>query len=266
MVTFDTTTQKNKVVWNKYPGQHIAHFNIYRETYQNNVFSKIGEVPFTHFSTFIDTVANPLIKSDKYEISASDSSGNESAKSPYHKTVHLNISPGIYGFNLIWNAYEGFDFLTYRIHRKFASGPWQLIDSLASNVTSYTDLYVTSGLATYYLEVIRYSPCNPSLKEGEYESVVSNTATSAPLGIVENNSSGILVFPNPAHDKLTIKLPAAGLSGFIVDLYSIDGQKMQEQRINGLTNEIDLSGFPAGLYILKIKNELGMLVKRIIKE
>lgn len=266
MVTFDTTTQKNKVIWNKYPGEHISHFNIYKETYQNNVFTKIGEVPFSSFSTFIDTTANPLVKSDKYELSGSDSLGNESAKSPYHKTVHLNISPGIIGFNLIWNPYEGFDYYTYKIHRKFTAGPWQVIDSVASNVTSYTDLYVVGGLATYYIEVIRNSPCNPSLKEGGDESVVSNTATSAPLGISENNIAGIRVYPNPAHEKLIIDLPSTAPSEFIIEFYSIDGRKILEQRISSITNVIDISGTPAGLYILKIKGDHVMLVKQIIKE
>jgi hypothetical protein len=266
MVTFDTATQRNKVIWNKYPEQHISHFNIYRETYQNNHFVKIGEVPFSTFSTFIDTTANPLVKSDKYELSGSDSTGNESAKSPYHKTVHLSISPGIYGFNLIWNGYEGFEFLTYKIHRKLTTGPWQLIDSVASNVTSYTDLYVTSGLATYYIEVVRYYPCNPSLKEGGYESVVSNTATSAPLGISENNLTGIMIYPNPAHEKLFINLSSPVSSEFNLELYAIDGRKIVEQKTSSKTNEMNMSGYPAGLYILKIKGDSGMLVKRIIKE
>jgi hypothetical protein len=266
MVTFDTAMQRNKVVWNKYEGEHISHFNIYRETYQNNVFAKIGEVPFSSFSIFIDTTANPLVKSDKYELTGSDSLGNESAKSPYHKTVHLNISPGILGFNLIWNPYEGFDFYTCKIHRRFTGQPWQLIDSVASNVTSYTDLYVTSGLATYYIEVIRNNPCNPALKEGGYESVVSNTATSAPLGISENSTTGIMVFPNPAHEKLVITLPSSGSSEFNLVFYSIDGRKLRDQRIGSVTNELDISGYPAGLYILKIKGDHDMLVKRIIKE
>jgi len=44
----------------------------------------------------------------KYEMTVSDSIGNESLKCPYHKTVHLEVSPGVAGFNLIWNPYEGF--------------------------------------------------------------------------------------------------------------------------------------------------------------
>ncbi|NQV02157.1 MAG: hypothetical protein HQ542_05905, partial [Bacteroidia bacterium] len=35
MVSFDTTALKNMIIWNKVESASVAHFNIYRETYQN---------------------------------------------------------------------------------------------------------------------------------------------------------------------------------------------------------------------------------------
>jgi hypothetical protein len=266
MVTYDTATQRNMVVWNKYPGQHIAHFNIYRQTYQENVFAKVGEVPFNSFSTYVDTIADPVVMAYKYELSASDSTGSESSKSPYHKTVHLEVSPGVTGFNLIWNAYEGFTFYTYKIHRKLGTGPWQLIDSIASDNISYTDPYITSGMAYYYIEVIRYSPCNPSLKAGIYESVVSNIGTSAPLGIAENRTSSILVYPNPARQTLNIIIPGTFHASSRLEIFSMDGQKYLEKELNQSKTVLDISSFASGLYILKVESDQSVVVKKIFKE
>ena len=266
MVTYDTANQRNMIVWNKGTGSLIAHFNIYRQTYQENVFSKIGEVPYANFSTYVDTTANPLVMAYKYEMTASDTAGNESAMSPYHKTVHLEVSPGVIGFNLSWNTYEGFTFHTYKIHRKLGTGTWQLIDSIASDLNSYTDQYITTGLAYYYLEVIRYSPCNPSLKEGIYESVISNVGTSAPLGINESSASGILVYPNPVHQNLNIVMPGSGHFTGNLELYSMDGQKLLDKEINQSRTVLDISEFSSGLYLLKIRGDQSLTIRKIFKE
>jgi len=266
MVTYDTASRRNMVVWNKVTGQHLSHFNIFKQTYQENVFSKIGEVPYNSFSTFVDTTVDPVVMAQKYEMTVSDSSGNESLKCPYHKTVHLEVSPGVSGFNLIWNPYEGFTFYTYRIHRKLNSGAWQLIDSVASDQISYTDPYFTSGIMTYYIEVIRYAPCNPTLKSGIYESVVSNTMTSAPLGITESNALKVLVYPNPAQQMVSIMVPSSGSVDASFELYSVDGRKHLEQKINQTKTELDLSTIPSGMYFFKVISKEGTGTGKLVKD
>jgi hypothetical protein len=263
MVTFDTASGKNKIIWNKHPGLHLAHYNIFKETYQNNVFSKIGEVPYASLSVFIDTTSDPLIKSDKFKMSATDSAGHESEKSPFHKTIHLNINPGIFGFNLIWNHYEGFEFLTYRIHRKHSTGAWEVIDSVASNVDSYTDFYSASGVTTYYIEVVRPEPCTPSLKSSDYLSVISNTAAAAPLGIGEAGGAGITVYPNPVSDMLNLILP--GQFSYLCEILRLDGATAFKGRVEGPRAQVKLDGLAGGLYILKLTGDNTVAVRKFVK-
>jgi len=267
MVTYDTATHFNKIVWNKYPGMHLAHYNVFKQTAQEGSFLKIGQVPFAAFSTFVDTTTDPIIMAQKYELSVTDSTGNESALSAYHKTLHLEVSPGVQGFNLIWNPYEGFTFYTYRIHRKLNNGPWQLVDSIASDQVSYTDPYFTSGLMTYCVEVIRPYPCNPTLKADAYESVISNTMTSAPLGINEVNAKGFLVYPNPAREKINLLLPEqSGNFSAGLEVYSMDGRKYIEKSATQTKAELDISLLPEGMYFLKVITKGGTSTKKFIKE
>lgn len=263
MVTFDTAMNKNKVIWNKITGEHLSHYNIYRETYQGNHFTKVGEVPASSFSVFPDPVADPLVKSDRYRISLSDTAGSESEKSPVHKTIHLNINAGISGFNLIWNHYEGFEFLTYRIHRKHAGGAWEPIDSVASNVDSYTDFYTTSGITTYYIEVVRPEPCNPSDDAGGYAGVISNTASAAPLGMVEDPATGVLFYPNPVKEKLSVVM--SGRAAFNVDIVRLDGVILRSIRTSGPRAVIDVSGLVKGMYILKVYADGSVTVRKVVK-
>ena len=168
------------VIWNKTDNGFISQVNIYKETSQNEVYEKIAEVPYVNPGIYLDTNSFPLVRSFKYRISFVDTNNHETEKSPHHKTIHLNIDAGIYGFNLIWNYYEGFEFLTYNIYRKIGAEPYVKIASVASNVNSYTDFYITSGVVIYYIEVVRPEPCHPELKSGGFSTIVSNIAAAAP--------------------------------------------------------------------------------------
>jgi len=262
MVTYDTTLHQNKLVWSKQAGQHIAKYNIYKETYQNNIFSKIGEVPFNSLSVFPDPDSDPRVKSEKYKISATDSSGNEGEKSPFHKTIHLNINPGTTGFNLIWNHYEGFDYQTCRIFRKYNESGWVVIDSLASNVDSYTDLYSTTGITDYYLEVVRPEPCTPSLKAPAAEKVISNIVSAAPLGVPQNSNDGFLIYPNPASEKLHIVFP--DMRFYQVEMFSLNGLTITKLSAQGPAFSQDVKDLPKGIYLVRIAGGESVSVGKVV--
>ena len=65
MVTVDTITGTNIVVWEKQGGLNISHFNIYRETTMSGVYQLIGARPFDSLSMLIDSFADPQLKSWK---------------------------------------------------------------------------------------------------------------------------------------------------------------------------------------------------------
>jgi len=267
MVTYDTTTSQNEIIWDKPTGVYnLSHYNIYKQTYQSNVYSKIGQVPFSSMSTYVDTASHPLIHWDRYELSVTDTNGVESALSPDHMTIHLDASSGFTGFNLTWNSYIGFTFQTYRIHRKHESGPWVLIDSVAADdyTMLYTDPYFQSGTTTYYIEVVKPYPCYPTLKDNVYQSVVSNVAISAPLGIRENKQDGIMIYPNPAQDKLFIINQTTGK--FEAAIFTMDGRLLGTYSLSGTKTVLDVADLTDGLYIIKIRNEQGMFVDKFLKE
>ncbi|MBE0647637.1 MAG: T9SS type A sorting domain-containing protein [Bacteroidales bacterium] len=83
-------------------------------------------------------------------------------------------------------------------------------------------------------------------------------------------SNASMVFPNPAQSRITISFPAdvfseLSTSGgrFCLDIYTVNGQKMEEIQIPGGTRyqEIDVTGFHEGIYLLVLHGESG-IVKR----
>lgn len=80
----------------------------------------------------------------------------------------------------------------------------------------------------------------------------------------------IHVYPNPVESALSVSLIAANINNQKTKLvlYSIEGQKLLEQEVFDITNEIDLdlSHLTTGVYFLSIKNENKRIIKKIIKK
>ncbi|SFT85386.1 Por secretion system C-terminal sorting domain-containing protein [Lishizhenia tianjinensis] len=72
-----------------------------------------------------------------------------------------------------------------------------------------------------------------------------------------------VVYPNPVEDLLTIKNTETLTSCSITDL---QGNLLLRQLCsNGPINQIDLSAFPAGVYLLQLESDAGITCQKIIK-
>jgi len=83
------------------------------------------------------------------------------------------------------------------------------------------------------------------------------------LGIIDNNSSDIRVYPNPTKDFVHIAIPNA-MRNLNITLYNVLGQEMAVQaRHDGKGGEwiMDVSHLYKGVYTLKIKNDEGEVLQ-----
>jgi hypothetical protein len=84
------------------------------------------------------------------------------------------------------------------------------------------------------------------------------TPTTASLNDI--NASKISVYPNPVHSNLKF----TGLSGPVyASVYDMTGRLYLHKKV---TNTLDMSNLKAGIYMLKIRNESGSKVFKIIKD
>ena len=79
-----------------------------------------------------------------------------------------------------------------------------------------------------------------------------------PQGVDENDDMAISVYPNPAHDFITIRanndLPLQS------DLYSVTGQKV----LSSTENEINVSDLESGIYFVRINCGDNIITERVI--
>ncbi len=169
LVTIDSDTEKNMVVWEKTDEVGTDFFRILRETTTAGVYSEIGLVDYNSLSQFVDAGSDPRKQAYRYKISLIDTCGNESKLSDYHQPIHLQVSRNTAGgHNLDWSLYETesgqLTFKTHFIYGGTDSTGLQLLDSVSGYVFKYTDPRTISWKTRYYYRVegVLFSACTPT--------------------------------------------------------------------------------------------------------
>ena len=273
IVTVDDVTNTNKVIWEK-PGSAngIKEYKIYREGSVLNVYNLIKTLPFDSVSEYTDPVANPAVRAWRYKITYKDSCGVETVLSPHHKTIHLAVNVGLNNSrNLAWDAYEGFVFPTFNIWRYHASTGWVKLDSLPSNLYSYTDLNPPGGgTLDYAIEVEKTAPCN-STRTLITTSRSNVKNISAPLtGIEENEIQQFGIYPNPAKNNFMIDVSVKTKSDLIVRLLDVRGRELRNEKrvLNSGKNQqiISIEDLASGIYLLELELNNQVLRAKLVKE
>jgi trimeric autotransporter adhesin len=210
LVTVDTLTNTNLVVWEKPVTNGIESFNIYRETSQAGLYQLIGNVPYTDESLYNDPVASPSVRSWRYKISSVDACGVESEISEHHKTIHLVINLGIApDINLSWDSYEGFNFPEFVIKRYTDVDGWQTIQTMPTNLFTYTDTPPTTDGLVYLVTIDPPATCTSTRSTAQdFNSARSNKDNrfrTQDASIDEILATNMHVYPNPAAGIVTIE-------------------------------------------------------------
>jgi len=146
IVTVDSATGKNLVVWEKPDTANIQSYNIYKEESLSGIYHLISSVLYDSLSTFLDTLADPQQRSWRYKISVIDSCGNESELSQVHKTMYLAANLDVNGkINLNWDHYSGFSFSTYTIFRGTSPFSLDSINAIPGNTNLFSDVSPPQG-------------------------------------------------------------------------------------------------------------------------
>ncbi len=270
MVTVDTLSQHNVVLWEKPLTLSIDSFIIYRETTSNN-YRQIGAQPYSALSQFVDTVqhkyfpytGDPNGGTYRYKLQVRDTCGNYSSLSPYHNTIY--ITQGV-GGSFSWFSYtiEGQpsplpSLISYDLYRADSTtSKFVLINSVAGTQNTIADPnYLKYLHAKYYVATNWGISCTPTLRI-KAAIIVNSSRSNIKNNDVLFTGTGALgssfkfeVFPNPANDKLHINLPGNS-SGYIAELLNMLGERVSFFQINGASADLELSGIASGVYYLKV--------------
>ncbi len=280
VVTVDTVIGSNLVVWEKVEDAIIYH--VYRETSAKDVYLLAGSVPGGDLSVFVDTVANPTIRSYRYKIAAVDECGTESFLSHMHKTVHLQIYPGLTEsiMNLAWDDYIGETFESFEVWRFTSLFSWEMLDELPSNLKSYTDFNVPPGKVFYNVRVPIPNPCNPTglFKSGGYKGgtgpykhSLSNMDDNKlkETGVGRYMSDKFYVYPNPTPGHVVVWSENFNITEGEILVTDLSGRRVMHKKFeNNLSGrlELDLTGQSSGSYLVQLWTNGQVYFQKLVKQ
>jgi L-rhamnose mutarotase len=278
VVTVDSATTTNLVVWEKVQATGVHHYNIYRETSVQGMFALIDTVEYTNLSVFNDVVASPLVRAWRYRIAAVNACGQESEYSTVHQTIHLDVlENGANTADITWNAYEGADFSEYIVSRYTdATGLWEVIATVPNTQLDYTDnvAFTTPGL-DYMVEMELDEMCTATIwRAQDFNSSRSNKdkgqfsagngTGDSNNGIDESYLQEVKISPNPTNGLLHIAQPEA--KALTIEIRSIDGQLLQSVGTSLMNEQIDLGTYANGVYFVTIALQKSREVYRVVKQ
>lgn len=284
MVTVDSLSHHNQVIWQQPSSKNVDSIIVFREI-TTNVYKQIGALSGKALSIFTDTVqkkyfpntGNPNSGTYRYKIQVRDTCGNYSGLSPYHNTIYTTQNGGTF----TWNQYtiEGDvtpvpTLSSYVLLRDdIGNNVWHAVNSVAGSQTVLADPSFSSfPNGNWKVETIWGISCTPTLRLDQSTTVNSSRSN------IKNNlnvSTGIQsvggglklnVYPNPAQDLLNIAV-SGGSSVCTVELISMLGQKVTQLQINGSSAILNLSTVAAGVYYLRVydvKNSSGSVQKVVV--
>lgn len=86
------------------------------------------------------------------------------------------------------------------------------------------------------------------------------------LGIADNASEVLSVYPNPVMDVLTIQ--NLNITSGVIDVLDVQGKLVKSIVISGVTGNynLDMSGFERGVYVVRITTENTIQETRVVKQ
>lgn len=166
-----------------------------------------------------------------------------------HHYYVINNASGIPPLSYLWSWGDGtFDTIAYPTHTYSAAG----IYSICLNITDSTG----SACASIH--------CDTSFLQKSQNTIITiDVIPSGATGINVNElPDPIKIYPNPVTNMLILETPDKS----DVEILNIQGQLIKTLAAEDYKTGVDVSAFPDGVYIVEVKTEKGIVVKRFVKE
>lgn len=286
MVTVDSTTTTNLVVWEKPASQGALDFyTIYRETATPGEYLPIYSMEYDLISVFNDVVASPKVHSWRYRMSVTDECGFESNLSAIHKTIYLTYEETVPGeYRVTWDNYQGFAFTNYDVLRYTDTQGWEVVAPNMSimQLPEFIDQNVPAHSVIDYM--VEITPpgglCTATeFKAQDYNSSRSNKArgsfnagdgTGDPhnnVAEIENESFQVVLYPNPNKGVFTIDVRFEQQEELLsITVLDVQGKVVKVLEAGAGQTLVELNGVGAGMYFVRFQSQSQSELIRIIKE
>ncbi len=275
LVTVDSLSQFNQVIWEKPISTTIDSFRIYREDI-TNIYKYVASIGYSQLSLYIDTDlanANPNAVTKRYKMATVDICGQVSTLSNYHNTIYQQDN-GLGTFN--WNTYTientANPVNSYILYRNDAStgNVWlpQASTAGTQNSVTYTNFF-TYPNSQYRIETNWGISCTPSAKIMAGFNTSRSNVKNKSVGVkaVSMHASKIILLPNPASNFVQVLNTSQEK---ISSIHIIDNLGRVVMLLNNFNREkdaisIDISQLLPAVYSVRIETTTSVIIKKFVK-
>jgi PKD repeat protein len=108
--------------------------------------------------------------------------------------------------------------------------------------------------------------------DSSYFSICDSVGSTVNVGSSGINDDALfdknfIIFPNPANDIITIDFPKySAKENAVLEIQSMDGKLFKSQQVSGIITEVNLNNISSGIYLIKVIDNNGVAVRKMIKE
>jgi Secretion system C-terminal sorting domain len=280
LVTYDSISQRNQLIWDKGDTNNLSGYIIYRENSVAGTFDSLAFVYRDSANQFIDWTANPNSRIWRYIIHRFDACMNrlptyfQTNAYPFSsKSLFLqqgNISSN--AVNLTWNTlqynapyFNGGFYQTFYIYRSNGISPPICIDSVPYPQINYSDLNPNQGTNYYQVSMKKIDPCN--ITRSNQDEAKSNIITTIFTGLhnpVKHNF--FKLYPNPAQHEFTVEINENN-KDWRLSLFNLQGQLLKTEDAKSKSKiQLNCEDLPAGIYTVKVSYLNSDYYKKLVIE
>ena len=279
MVTVDSLSQNNVILWDKTSFAPTDSFFVYREIGTNN-YQLLVAVPYDSLSLFVDTVrikyfpntGDPNAGTYRYKIGIKDSCGSTSMLSSYHNTIYILNNSGAFSWTQLYTIENSANpVISYILMRDDNStGAWHAVNSVSGTQQTVIDAnYLTyQSTARWRVETQWSISCNPTRVNptvASFNSSRSNIFSNVNAVNDIDLSNYLSVYPNPTNGMFTIKLEdvRGQMTDGQIEIYNVFGEKVYSKKVNRKQETVNLN-WSDGIYFVRVEMRDGIANKKII--
>ena len=184
----------------------------------------------------------------------------EKVEMPVNDNVKYEFGLTALDQNVVANATRESEFQHYNLYRGYDLNEMELLAETTEG--KYFDV-VSSGVYYYQVrsvykdgeETCESEPANSFRNPDQYYVKIEM------LSIGETGVNGMMVYPNPAKENLTIQ--AEGMTR--ITITNALGQVVYDMNANSDNEVIDMNRYDAGIYMVRITTETGSVVRKVSK-
>lgn len=207
---------------------------------------------------------------------AVDASGTTRWASAYANNQSIVVDLGAnYSVNRVRLAWEAAYARDYQIQFSVDNTNWTTVrefwgknSAAADNQTGltgvarYVKVYCINRATTYGFSLFEFEVYGTLSGGGSAQAMAPATLDLKHPA----DKQGILAYPSPTRNQLTVELPASWAQGSKLEVLNSEGRVMMSTSMNQSKQVLQVASFPSGWYIIRVVNGDRQLTRKIIKE